>query len=86
MANQAPTTQGNMNPDRGGERSAQAARPEACSCVAAISATQPLTDHLMEQIVAKNNLRQAYRRIERCGVLAEKRHASIAPSHEFAMV
>ncbi len=63
MANQAPTTQGDLNPGRGGESGTQAVRPEACSCAAAISTPQPLTDHLMEQIVAKDNLRQAYRRV-----------------------
>ncbi len=56
-------TQKTLNFGQGGASGTQAAGPEACSRTPAIPSSQPLTDRLMEQIVEKDNLRRAYRRV-----------------------
>ena len=63
MDNKPLSTQNNLNFGHGGASGTQPARFEACSCIPANPEDLPLTDHLMEQIVAKDNLHTAYMRV-----------------------
>ena len=63
MDNRPLPTQQKLNFGPGGESGTQPARYEACSCIPANPDDEPLTDHLMEQIVVKDNLRRAYVRV-----------------------
>lgn len=63
MDNRPLSTQHNLNFGHGGESGTQATGCEACSCTPANPEYLPLTDHLMEQVVAKDNLRTAYMRV-----------------------
>ncbi len=63
MDNRPLSTQHNLNFGCGGESGTQSTGLEACSCIPANPEVLPLTDHLMEQIVDKDNLRTAYVRV-----------------------
>jgi RNA-directed DNA polymerase len=63
MDNEALTTQRTLNFGAGGEGGTQTTPHEACSCIPANPAITLPTDHLMEQIVEKANLRTAYLRV-----------------------
>lgn len=63
MDNAAPTTQNTLNLEVGSTGGTQPSPDETCSCTPANPDQDTLTDHLMEQVVAKDNLRQAYMRV-----------------------
>ena len=63
MDNRPLSTQHDLNFGCGGESGTQSTGLEACSCIPANPEALPLTDHLMEQIVDKDNLRTAYVRV-----------------------
>ena len=63
MDNAAPTTQQSLNFGEGSESGTGTSPHEACSRIPANPEDSPLTSHLMEQIVALDNLRSAYVRV-----------------------